>query len=132
MSVQIISKKWKNTIIKLSKNSCFVILIFATMKFRNFSRSAFRRSKFWPRPIIQYFLSDCEYEIYSQKYIWHVSFFPMEYISHGEKLNTIVHIFFSVEVFNPFTPKFTSTWYFLVQLDVPRFIESPITNQKLK
>ena len=50
LSIQIISKKWKNTIIKLSKNSSFVILIFATLKFRNFSRSTFRRSKFWPPP----------------------------------------------------------------------------------
>ena len=52
LRVQIISKKWKNTIIKLSKNSSFVILIFATLKFRNFSRSTFRRSKFWPPPKI--------------------------------------------------------------------------------
>ena len=53
LSIQIISKKWKNTIIKLSKNSSFVISIFATLKFRNFRRSTFRCSKFWPPPTIQ-------------------------------------------------------------------------------
>ena len=52
LSIQIISKKWKNTIIKLSKNLSFVILIFETLKFRNFRRSTFRRSKFWPPPVI--------------------------------------------------------------------------------
>ena len=52
MSIQIISKKWKNTIIKLSKNLSFVILIFATLKFRNFRRSTFRHSKSWPPPIL--------------------------------------------------------------------------------
>ena len=57
LSIQMISKKWKNTIIKLSKNSSFVILIFATSKFRNFSRSTFRRSKFWPPPNCNNFYS---------------------------------------------------------------------------
>ena len=36
LSIQIISKKWKNTIIKLSKNSSFVISIFAISKYRSF------------------------------------------------------------------------------------------------
>ena len=37
---------------KLSNNSSFVILIFEILKFRNIGRSTFRRSKFWPPPII--------------------------------------------------------------------------------
>ena len=41
-----------NSIIKLSNNSSFVILKFATLKIRNFIRSTFRRSKFWPPPIL--------------------------------------------------------------------------------
>ena len=40
----------KNSIIKLSNNSSFVILTFAISKFRNIDRSAFRRYKFWPPP----------------------------------------------------------------------------------
>ena len=33
---------------KLSKNSSFVIFLFAILQFRNIDRSTFRRSKFWP------------------------------------------------------------------------------------
>ena len=36
----------KNSKIKLSNNSSFVILIFVILKFRNIGHSAFRRSKF--------------------------------------------------------------------------------------
>ena len=43
--VQIIYKKLKNSIMKLSNNSFFVILIFAIFKFPNIDRF-----KFWPPP----------------------------------------------------------------------------------
>ena len=33
---------------------------------------------------------------------------------------------------NTFTPKLTSTWYLLVQIDIPRFFRSLITNSKLE
>ena len=49
--IQIIYKKWKKSIMKLSNNSSFVILVFAILKFRNIGRSTFRRSKFWLPPI---------------------------------------------------------------------------------
>ena len=39
-----------NSIIKLSNNSSFVILVFAILKFRNTGRSTFCRSKFYPPP----------------------------------------------------------------------------------
>ena len=38
-------------IIKLSIKSFFIILILAILEFRNVSRSALRRSKFWPPPV---------------------------------------------------------------------------------
>ena len=38
--------------IKLSKNSSFVILLFAIFKFRNIGHFTFRRSKFSPLPIL--------------------------------------------------------------------------------
>ena len=40
----------KNSKIKLSKNSYFVILIFVILKFLNIGRSTFRRFKFLPPP----------------------------------------------------------------------------------
>ena len=39
-----------NSIMKLSNNSSFVILIFEILKFRNIDRSTFRHSKFWHPP----------------------------------------------------------------------------------
>ena len=42
-----------NSKIKLSNNSCFVILIFVILKFRNIGRSTLRRFKFWPPPFLQ-------------------------------------------------------------------------------
>ena len=50
--VQKIYKKMKKvkSIMKLSNNSSFVILIFAILKFRNIDRFVFRRLKLWPSP----------------------------------------------------------------------------------
>ena len=39
-----------NSKIKISNNSCFVILILAILKFRNIGRFTLCRSKFWPPP----------------------------------------------------------------------------------
>ena len=39
-----------NSVIKLSNNSSFVILIFVILKLRNIGRSTFRHSKYWPPP----------------------------------------------------------------------------------
>ena len=44
-----------NSKIKISNNSSFVILIFVILKSRNIGCSPFRRSKFWPPPVLLYF-----------------------------------------------------------------------------
>ena len=52
MVIQIIYKFFSlSSIMKVSNNSSFVILVFAILKFGNIEdRSTFRRSKFWPPP----------------------------------------------------------------------------------
>ena len=43
-----------NSIMKLSNNSSFVILVFAILKFRNIDRFTFRHSEFWLPPMIKF------------------------------------------------------------------------------
>ena len=54
-----------NSIIKLSNNSSFVILIFAFLKFRNIGCSTFRRFKISPPPIFAQRRKVCE-----GKWVW--------------------------------------------------------------
>ena len=74
-----------NSKIKLWNNSSFVILIFVILKFQNIGRSTFRRSKFWPPPLISISIRYCA--------LFHIGF-NFRTRLHTQSFHIFCHVYF--------------------------------------